>query len=118
MSRPMPVFTETLLTPEPWMQDAACAQTDPDMFFPTPGDHASEARAVCAVCPVRDECLAYALRTGQRIGIWGGMSAAERSRIGAEPTRACVDCGADIGDRTTRARRCVRCSNRRRGKAA
>jgi len=55
---------------------AACVGTDPSLFFPDPGDLAaeSEAQAVCAGCPVRDECHAGAVRRGERWGIWGGVN--------------------------------------------
>lgn len=115
MSRPMPVYTEALVTPEPWMQEAHCAQVDPEMFFPAPGDQAWEARAVCAGCPVQTDCLAYALRTGQGDGIWGGLTPGERR---GRRQRDCWECGVDITSRPPQAKRCEPCSNRRRGKAA
>lgn len=115
MTRPMPVVTETLFTPQPWMQDAACTQVDPDMFFPNPGDHAWDARAICMGCPVQGDCLAYALRTGQRDGIWGGLTPGERK---SRRQRDCRDCGDDITARPPQSKRCEACSNRRRGKAA
>lgn len=38
------------------------------------------ARAVCAVCPIQMECLAYAFKH-ERYGMWGGMTARERNYI-------------------------------------
>jgi WhiB family redox-sensing transcriptional regulator len=69
---------------EPWMDDALCAQTDPDLFFPETkgGSHATEAKKVCRECPVREQCLAYALEHGELHGIWGGLSPKERARLG------------------------------------
>ena len=61
--------------PEPWMDDAVCAQVGTEMFFPIPGGSTAAAKAVCGTCEVRQECLAFALRTGQRYGIWGGYAA-------------------------------------------
>lgn len=58
-----------------WMNDALCAQTDPDLFFPdrdAPTDRVRAAEQVCAECPVQQRCAAYASGTGQRHGIWGG----------------------------------------------
>jgi WhiB family redox-sensing transcriptional regulator len=72
--------------PSYWRDDAACAQTDPDLFFPT-GDNmtaraqAQQAKGICAGCPVRRECLAWALETRQDQGVWGGMTEAERYAI-------------------------------------
>lgn len=66
-----------------WMDDARCVGGDPDVFFPPPGnsEQAQEARVICRRCPVRGDCLEYALehRIGQ--GIWGGKTARERRRI-------------------------------------
>ena len=64
-----------------WHSYAACANVDPDLFFPERGESTSEAKAVCFTCPVREECLEYALRAGEKFGIWGGMSERERRRI-------------------------------------
>lgn len=60
------------------MGDALCAQTDPDTFHPAPGESLRSARSVCLACPVRAECLAYALDHNERHGVWGGTSPRER----------------------------------------
>jgi WhiB family transcriptional regulator, redox-sensing transcriptional regulator len=67
-----------------WRSAAACASADPEMFFPVSKagkalEHAAEAKAICADCPVRSDCLAFALRTRQSYGIWGGMTEEERA---------------------------------------
>lgn len=67
--------------PLAWQERALCAQTDPEAFFPEKGGSTREAKAVCAVCEVRDECLEYALQHDERFGIWGGMSERERRRL-------------------------------------
>lgn len=64
-----------------WTDDALCAQTDPDLFFPEKGGTSNDARAVCQQCPVIAECLTYALDARMSDGVWGGMSAAERKAI-------------------------------------
>jgi len=56
------------------------------MFFPPPQferkdeklAREEQAKAICAMCPVREPCLAYALRIRGPHGIWGGMSESER----------------------------------------
>ncbi|MGD9704361.1 MAG: WhiB family transcriptional regulator [Acidimicrobiia bacterium] len=72
-----------------WRQDAICRDTDPDLFFPvgTTG-HAlvqiDRAREVCDQCPVKVDCLEFALETNQDSGIWGGTSEEERRKIRRE----------------------------------
>ncbi len=70
----------------------------PEAFFPPKGQPGLEAKRVCAGCPVRVECLEYALVTDQRWGVWGGTSAFERralSRVLVE--RLVVDWCAEQG---------------------
>lgn len=69
-----------------WQDDAACRDTDPDLFFPvgTTGlavDQIASAKAVCTTCPVRRECLEFALFTNQDSGVWGGTSEDERRKL-------------------------------------
>src|SRR3954452_12844762 len=66
---------------ESWRLDALCAETDPEAFFPEKGGSTREAKRVCAVCPVRMECLEFALGNDERFGIWCGFSERERRRI-------------------------------------
>lgn len=40
-----------------------------------------EGKALCDVCPVKDECLAHALENKERWGMWGGLTPIERRRI-------------------------------------
>jgi WhiB family redox-sensing transcriptional regulator len=66
-----------------WREFAACRTLDPDLFFPISSlgkslEQVTRAKAVCVQCPVRRECLAFALRTHQTYGIWGGMTEEER----------------------------------------
>lgn len=68
-------------TDNAWMVEALCAQTDPEIFFPDRGGSTRSAKKVCARCPVRDECLEYALEHGERHGIWGGKSERERRKL-------------------------------------
>jgi len=63
------------------MEDAICAQTDPEPFFPDKGGSTKEAKRVCLSCEVRGECLNYALTNGERFGIWGGQSERERRKL-------------------------------------
>ena len=64
-----------------WQEQALCAQTDPEAFFPEKGGSTREAKRICQACAVRDECLEYALLNDERFGIWGGLSERERRRL-------------------------------------
>jgi WhiB family transcriptional regulator, redox-sensing transcriptional regulator len=75
--------TEGLAARENWRAAAACRSVDPDLFFPVSDfgkglDQAAEAKGICAACTVRRQCLAFALRTRQVHGIWGGLTERER----------------------------------------
>ena len=61
-----------------WQREAACSQADPDVFFPERGISTRDAKLICSACPVRKECLEYALMNGERFGVWGGLSGSER----------------------------------------
>src|SRR6266568_4253972 len=73
-----------MLTPRPeWMDQATCAGLPSNLFHPTAGDNgmAQRAKAICNTCPVRAECLRYAIDEREKHGIWGGKNVAERARI-------------------------------------
>ena len=70
-----------------WLDRAACQGMDAPLFFgpdheARPERETREARAktVCKLCPVRMQCLDYALRNSIRYGIWGGLNGEERTR--------------------------------------
>lgn len=64
-----------------WMAEAACRDSDPRLFWPDQGEKIAAAIAVCAECPVREQCLDYAITNGEHDGIWGGTSARARQRL-------------------------------------
>jgi len=64
-----------------WRDSAVCAQTDPELFFPDKGLRPREAKVVCARCPVRTECLTYALAHDRAYGVWGGTTERERRKL-------------------------------------
>jgi WhiB family redox-sensing transcriptional regulator len=79
------LFDFTLVTPS-WTRDAACRDVDPETFFPVsevgPGARqVAEAKAVCARCPVREACLAFALDEGLDDGVFGGLTPTERCKL-------------------------------------
>lgn len=77
------------IEPPAWTVDALCAQVDAELFFPEKGESNREAKRVCGGCPVRAECLGWALANNERYGIYGGLSDRERLRLvrtGAMPS--------------------------------
>ncbi len=64
-----------------WQEQALCAETDPEAFFPEKGGSTREAKRVCLSCNVRGKCLEYALLNDERFGIWGGLSERERRKV-------------------------------------
>lgn len=68
-----------------WMRHAACAGMDTDLFFPERGDvaKANAARRICAACPVRTQCLEWAIapETRAEAGVFGGKTIRERRQI-------------------------------------
>lgn len=73
--------------PKPWAERAACLGVDPEVFFPEQGHTPPRwARALCEVCPVAAECLAYALRH-RVLGWWAGTSEKTRRRWHSEDRR-------------------------------
>lgn len=84
MSRISLVSPGRLAPGENWRSLAACQTADPDLFFPISAcgpalAQVAQAKAICAGCQVRRECLAFAVRTRQVHGVWGGLSEHERS---------------------------------------
>lgn len=65
----------------PWMLEARCLDADPEAFFPDRGGSTEEAKAICDMCPVRSDCLEYAVTNDIKFGIWGGTSVRERRRL-------------------------------------
>jgi WhiB family redox-sensing transcriptional regulator len=96
--------------PGDWRTLAACRGLDPDLFFPERGDSftARNAQAVCATCPVAEQCLEFAIEVGETEGIWGGLSGRQLrqerqrragGRKGPKPGTALkpIDHGTDAG---------------------
>jgi WhiB family redox-sensing transcriptional regulator len=67
--------------PPAWMKDALCAQVGGDAWYPEDGERGTTVKALCGTCPVRDDCLEYAITHDERYGIWGGLAAWERRPI-------------------------------------
>jgi len=64
-----------------WVDRSACRGVDVNRFFPHRGEPVDTLKAICRGCPVRADCLDYAMVNVERHGIWGGLSERERRRL-------------------------------------
>ena len=72
--------------PVDWRHRSACRDEDPELFFPVGNtgpalQQIEEAKKVCNRCLVINECLKWALESGQEAGVWGGLSEDERRAL-------------------------------------
>lgn len=67
-----------LTPPGDWVEDAACAGADLDLFFPPPGPTPHLALSYCYSCPVQATCLRTAMENRETLGVWGGMTRQQR----------------------------------------
>jgi WhiB family redox-sensing transcriptional regulator len=79
---------EEVTTMTDFREMAECRDVDPELFFPVGAQGArlydaqvARAKAVCAGCPVRRECLLYALNEGLVYGVYGGTDGPERAGL-------------------------------------
>jgi hypothetical protein len=70
-----------LLNRPPWHRDALCLEHPEVEFFVDATGDMGPAKRLCARCPVREECLAYALARPSLDGVWGGTSKRARARM-------------------------------------
>lgn len=65
-----------------WREEASCKDWPaPDDFFPDQAAPRPAVLLVCGRCPVAQACGTEALRSGQRYGVWGGMTEVDRDRL-------------------------------------
>lgn len=74
-----------------WQLDSACRGMDSEVFFHPEGARGSArtrreeaAKAICASCPVLEQCREHALAVREPYGVWGGLTESERTRILAD----------------------------------
>lgn len=65
-----------------WYDDAACQGLGWNAFFGSDVDALASGRQLCASCPVRGRCLQFAINNDITVGIWGGLTPAERRGAG------------------------------------
>jgi WhiB family redox-sensing transcriptional regulator len=63
-----------------WMAEGACVARPEIDWFPTYGEPADEAKAVCGGCRVRETCLDQAIKRHE-YGVWGGTTERERESL-------------------------------------
>jgi WhiB family redox-sensing transcriptional regulator len=74
-----------------WQEQAECVQYAGRVdFFPARGESVRDAKAVCSICPVRSECLEFAMRLKVVHGVWGGLSERERRFLRRERNRDAI----------------------------
>ncbi|MGZ6005420.1 MAG: WhiB family transcriptional regulator [Candidatus Saccharimonadales bacterium] len=71
-----------------WKGFGKCVVENTEIFFPELGSNGTEAKAICAECEVKAECLAYALADISIQGVWGGTSDKERKDIRKENNKS------------------------------
>ncbi|WAA19763.1 WhiB family transcription factor [Mycobacterium phage Shweta] len=79
--------------PTGWMEHVACAETRVDFTSEKPWE-IKRAKAICASCPVIDDCLEYALTRRETHGVWGGRDAEQRALMARRRRRAAAQVGA------------------------
>ncbi|WP_043500215.1 WhiB family transcriptional regulator [Georgenia sp. SUBG003] len=77
-----------------WQYEGACREADPNLFFHPEGERGGTrrrrdeaAKAICATCPVIEQCREHSLAVREPYGVWGGLSEDERQAILARPVR-------------------------------
>jgi WhiB family transcriptional regulator, redox-sensing transcriptional regulator len=91
--RDEPVFLAAFWS---WRLHAACRGLNTELFYSPEGERGlarasreRAAKAICATCPVKAPCAAYALQHQERYGVWGGLTESDRaarwSRQGPTP---------------------------------
>lgn len=61
-----------------WTSRARCRGLDPEQFFVRSLQQAKSAIGVCERCPVRQDCLDYAVDEAIEVGVWGGLTERQR----------------------------------------
>lgn len=72
-----------------WQANGLCRGNHSYLFFPPSTVERKEererrehkAKAICGVCPVKIDCLEFALEIKEPYGIWGGLTETERRQV-------------------------------------
>lgn len=85
-----------------WVNRAVCSGAGPRKFYTA--SHEAYAKMLCGRCPVRQECLDYALESLEPDGVWGGLNTDERRRYLRRGVPTEVFTELELVTYTTRAR--------------
>ncbi len=83
--QPLSDSVPDLLARPAWHENAACSGLGNELFYPV--RQAAAAKAVCALCPVKEQCLEAGLE--DKFGIWGGTTERARRKLRRERRLAC-----------------------------
>lgn len=71
-----------------WQYQGACRAYGDEQFFHPEGERGAarrrrdaNAKAICATCPVLQQCREHALKVREPYGVWGGLTEEERAQI-------------------------------------
>nr|WP_220296855.1 WhiB family transcriptional regulator [Streptomyces sp. MBT84] len=83
-----PLSPKPLVSEWGWQSSASCRGMDSSVFFSPSDERGAQrrqreqrAQVICRRCPVRRPCAAFALRTAQTYGVWGGLTEADREAM-------------------------------------
>ena len=113
------------MIPGEWVLEALCSPDTAELWVDDSKigkrERIREAKAVCRLCPVSQECYAEAVRTRQRLGVWGGVdfgsTTVQRQIKPRNPTTRDWRCGTQAGAQAHYGRNespCERCALARR----
>lgn len=64
-----------------WLEQARCQDRETEIFFVRGAAKARRAQNICGNCPVRQECLEYAIAEEIEFGVWGGLTERQRRAL-------------------------------------
>lgn len=102
MTHPFQALTQAFEN-EHWLDEANCSALTAELFWVDKGGSVAPAKAICRDCPVKHECLEWALTHNEREGVWGGLAPSERRKLHfvPRPVNECAN-GHDLDQVGTR----------------
>jgi hypothetical protein len=104
--------------PPEWTSQALCPQVSLDAWHPETGERGTEAKRICARCPVINECRNLCIQLGETEGIWAGEAASTIQRQhGLGRKERPIEHGTDGGYQAHRRRKEDPCDDCKAGHA-